>query len=125
MALNGQKGLVANDLGARSVILTHIVIVDPLVANLEIVILNDHLDEPVEQVLAFPLCHVVDVRNVTSHGEDALPSGDGIRADDWMYRFKRVANIVGRSSLARIQLEAMSHRASCVPGLGVHRGQRF
>jgi hypothetical protein len=42
---------------------------------------------------------------VCANCKDTLPSGDWVRADDWMYRLQRVAGIFGVATRVSVHLE--------------------
>lgn len=66
--------------GAR----TNIVRVLPLEAHLKVMTLVHNVQEPVQELLALLLCHTVDVLDVATNREDALPSCHGIGSNQGM-----------------------------------------
>lgn len=86
--------------------LTNIVLVLPVESNLQIVVLVDKVEEPLEQVIALFLRQPVDVVGEAAHGEDALPARHGICSHDRMHGAQVGAHVLGRTTWRSIQLEA-------------------
>ena len=78
-----------------------IVDVLPAVTDLEIVVLNDQLDEPVQEVSRLIFRKAVNVLDMVSNREHTLPPRDWVGANYWMNGFKDVADILGRASRSR------------------------
>lgn len=56
----------------------------PLEPDLQVMVLVDKVQEPVEQLCALLLSQAIDVLDVTANREDALPASDRVGADDWV-----------------------------------------
>lgn len=91
----------------------------PPVADLQVVVLDDELDEPVEEVLRLGLAQPVDLLDVVAHGEDALPARHGVRADDGVDRLEELAHVLGGAPLGAVQLEAVALSRLVEARLGV------
>ena len=88
-------------------------------------LLNDHLQEPVLQPAALVGRHVIDLRHVIAHGEEALPARHGVRPHHRMGRCQGRADVVGRAARRRVQFEALFAGYSWEAGLGECRCESF
>lgn len=88
-------------------VLTNIELILPSMTKLRVVLLNDHLQEPVLQSATLIGCYVVDLRNVVTYREEALPSRHRVGSHHWMGRCQGCADIVGRATRRRVQFEAL------------------
>ena len=79
----------------------------PPVADLQVVVFHQQVDEPIQQFLALVLREPVDVPNVPTHGEDALPPCDGVRPDDGMLRLELRAHVLRGTPRFVVELEAV------------------
>jgi len=70
------------------------------------VVLVDEIQEPAQQLRALLLGHAVDVLDVATNGEDALPASDRVCTDDGMNRLELRADILGCTTGLVVQLEA-------------------
>jgi hypothetical protein len=95
------------------------------VTKLRVVLLNDHLQEPVLQPATLVGRYVVDLRYVVAHGEEALPSRHGVRSHHWMGRCQGRANVVRRAAWRGVQFEALFARNRRETGLGKCRREGF
>jgi hypothetical protein len=86
-------------------LLTKVVRVEPLEANLKLVVL-DQFKEVRQESLALIFCNIIDVGDVASDGVDALPSRDGVGADNRVDCLELAADIFGGSTLFLVQGEA-------------------
>jgi hypothetical protein len=89
-------------------ICTNVIGVLPLESGLQVVVVIDQIQEPLEQVLALLLCDTVDVRDVSANGEDALPSRDGVGSHDWVDGLEVAADILRGATRLFIELEALA-----------------
>lgn len=87
--------------------LTKVVLVVPLEADLEIMVLCDHTEELVEKVGGLVLSQAVDVLDVVADSEDGLPAGNGVGADNWVLGRELVANIQWGTTGLGVELELL------------------
>lgn len=80
----------------------------PLVAHLQVVVLDNELHEPVEEVLALLLAQAVDALAVVTDGIDGLPAGDGVGADDGVDGLEDLAHVLRSAALAAVHAEAVT-----------------
>lgn len=57
-------------------------------------ILSDHAQELIEKVVALSLSKAIDMLNVVADGEDGLPAGNGVGADDGVHSGELSTDIV-------------------------------
>lgn len=69
-------------------------------------ILVDEVEEPVEEMLALILGHTVDVLDMATNREDALPTGDRVGADNGVDSLELAADVFGGTAGLIVQLEA-------------------
>lgn len=60
-------------------------------------VLGDHAQEVIKEMRPLALGQAVDVLDVVTNGEDALPAGDRVGADDWVLGGELVAHIKRRA----------------------------
>lgn len=99
--------------------LTEIVLVVPLETDLEIVVLGDHAEELVHEVGALVFGQAIDVLDVVADGEDGLPAGDGVGADDGVLGGELVADVEWGSTGLSVELEFLVLGCLGEKGLGV------
>ncbi len=95
----------------------------PAVADLKVVVLDNELGEPVEEVLGFSLAEAVDLSNVVANSEDTLPAGDRVGADDGVDGLKELADVLGGTTLSTVNLKAVAVSSLVEAGLGICGGQ--
>jgi hypothetical protein len=61
---------------------TEIVGILPAVAHLKVVIFDNETDKPLKKMATFLFSDTVDLLNVCADGEDTLPAGNRVGADD-------------------------------------------
>lgn len=84
-----------------------IVDVVPTVTDLQVMILHNQADEPVQEVLGLVVGQPVDVLDVVAHGEHGLPARHGVGAHYRVDGFEYVADVLGGSSGRREELEVV------------------
>ena len=84
-----------------------IILVLPSVSDLQVVVIDEQSHEPVEQRLTLQLSHVVDLPDVVSDGENALPAGDGVGADHGVDGLEKLADVLGCAALTAVEVEAV------------------
>jgi hypothetical protein len=94
-------------------LLTNVVGVLPPVADVEGVVLAEHIVEPLEEIVALVLGNVVDVGDVRTNWEDTLPSSHGMGSHNRVDGLDLRANILGGAALLAVNLKAI---ASCSQG---------
>lgn len=72
----------------------HIVLI-PAEPDLKIMVVRDEPNKLLQEMIALPLCQIIDSRHMRPHRIDALPSRDRIRAHDRMHREEFLADIQG------------------------------
>lgn len=102
-----------------------IILILPAQAHLQIVILHDQLHEPLEEVLALRLAHLIDALGVVADGEDALPARDGIGANDRVHGFEVGADVERVAALGGVELEVVLGGGFVEEGLCVGGGEGF
>jgi hypothetical protein len=85
-------------------------------------VLRNEFHKPLEQVSALVLGEVVDLLHVVSDGENALPPGYGVCADDGVDCFEDLADVFGRATGARVDGEVVLVGDLVEAGLGVCGG---
>lgn len=88
--------------------LTNIVGGLPLESNLQIMVVIDKIQEPLQQMLALFVGHAIDVRDVSAHREDALPPSDGVRSDNGVDGLELTANILRSTARLFVELETLA-----------------
>jgi hypothetical protein len=78
--------------------LTKVILVVPLEADLEVMVLSNHAEEFIKEVRALTLSQVVNVLDVMAKGKDGLPASDWVGADDWVLGGELGTNIQRRST---------------------------
>lgn len=73
----------------------HVILILPPIADLKIMILDNELYKPIEEMLGFLLAETVDLLNVMAYGEDAFPTSDRVGADHGMDSLEDVADVLG------------------------------
>lgn len=81
--------------------------------------------EPLEQIVALVLGHVVDVSDVGADGEDGLPACDGVGADDGVDRLQLGADVLGGAAGLFVEFEARAFGDLAKVDLGEGRGEGF
>jgi len=100
-----------------------VVLVLPPVAHLQVVVVDDQADEPVEQRAALESCHVVDLLHVRTDGEDGFPASHWVGADHGVDGLEDLADVLGGAALGGVELEAVAFGSLVEAGLCVSRGE--
>lgn len=95
----------------------------PLVTDLQVVVLDNELHEPVEEVARLGLAETVDLLDVMASAEDALPAGDGVGANHGVDGFEELADILRRTTLGAVDLETIALSGVVEAGLSVGRSE--
>src|SRR4051812_20822128 len=66
----------------------------------------DQVQEPAEEFCALLVGHAVDVFDVATDGEDALPPSDRVGADDRVYGLELGSDVLDGAAWLVVQLEA-------------------
>ena len=101
-----------------------IVGIRPPVPNLQVMILNDQVFEPFEQVTALGWCETVNTLAVRADRKDGLPACDGIGTHDGMLGGKLGTNVVRGAAWTFEEGETIGRRGFTEARLGVGGGQR-
>lgn len=99
--------------------------IDPLVAHLHVVVLEDQVQKPIHQGLGFGGGHVVDVADVLPDGIHRLPPSDRIGADDWVCGGEVLADVKWGAARGGVQGEIASLGGLVQLGLGAVHGEGF
>jgi hypothetical protein len=91
----------------------------PAVPHLQVVVLDDKLHEPAQEVRRLLIAEAVDLLHVVADGEDGLPAGDGVRADDGVDGLEKLADVLGGAAFGRVDAEAVAVGGLVEAGLGV------
>lgn len=105
--------------------LTDVIRLLPLKTDLESVVSCHDFEEPLEKIVALLLGHIVDVTNVSSNGENALPAGDGVGSDNGVNGFQFTSYVLWGSSLRVVELETITLRCLAEVWLLERGGQRL
>jgi hypothetical protein len=97
---------------------TNVELIDPPMTELRIVLLDNHLQEPILQPVALVGRHVVDLRYVVAHGEKALPARHGVSAHHGVSRCQGRPDVVRRAARRGVQFEALFAGDGWEAGLG-------
>jgi hypothetical protein len=100
---------------------TQIILVVPLEANLQVMVLGDHTEELIKQVSALTISQTVDVLHVMADSEDGFPSSHGVSANNRMLGGELAANVLG---FGRKQ-SSISRRKRRLPTFGLPRGSSY
>lgn len=84
-----------------------IIDVGPSVADLQVMILHNQADEPVQEVLGLVFREAVNVLDVVAHGEDRLPAGHGVGAHDGVDSLKYFSDVLGSSTRRSEEFEVV------------------
>jgi hypothetical protein len=87
--------------------LTKIILVVPLEADLEIMVLGDHTEELVEKMGRLVLSQAVDVLDVVADSEDGLPACNWVGADDWVLGREFIADVKWGATRFSVELELL------------------
>lgn len=101
-----------------------IIRIPPAQADLQVVVLDDEADEPVEEVARLVVAEPVDALHVVAHGEDGPPPRHRVRADHRVHGLEHVADVLGRAALRRVQGEPVGVGRVLEARLRVVRRQR-
>lgn len=96
-----------------------IVHVLPAVPHLQVVVLDDELHEPAQEVRRLLVAEAVDLLHVVADGEDGLPAGDRVRADDGVDGLEELADVLRGAALGRVDAEAVAVGGLVEARLGV------
>jgi hypothetical protein len=105
--------------------LTDVIRMLPLKADLKSMVSRHDLEEPFEKIVALLFGHIVDVADVSSNGENALPACDGVGSDNGVNGFQFTSYILWRSSLRVVEFEAVPLRCLAKVWLLERDGQRL
>ena len=97
----------------------HVVWIRPPMPHLQVVILHNHLHEPVQQVPALGGTEAVDALAVLADGEDGFPARDRVRADDRVLGTEVGADVFGRAAGPGEEGEVVSGGGFAEARLGV------
>ena len=86
---------------------SQVVDVLPSVADLQIVVFDDQLNKPVQEVLGLIICQAMDVLDVMADSKDALPTGNRVGTNNWVNGFKHIADVFGSSSRSGKERESI------------------
>jgi hypothetical protein len=84
-----------------------IILVLPSLADMQIVVLNNQLDEPFQCMLAFLLGQAVDLLHVMANSKDRFPACDGIRSDHGMLRSQFATHVLRSTARLVVQVESV------------------
>ena len=86
----------------------HIIHALPLVPHLQIVVLHNQLNKPIQKVLALLLAQAMNALHVVADGEDGLPARDRVGADDGVHGVERLADVFGGAARRRVDGEVVA-----------------
>jgi hypothetical protein len=106
-------------------VLTEIVLVLPAETDLQVVVVDNQADKPLFQVVTLFLRQPINLADVVADGEDTLPAGHGVRANDRVDGRQLVADILGAAPRLGVKLKLVflgalvedGLRICCVEGL--------
>lgn len=84
---------------------TDVILVLPLQAGLQVVVLVDQVKEPLQEVVALLLRHAVDIRHMATNGEDTLPPCHRVGAHDWVDCLELESNVLRGATGLIIEFE--------------------
>ena len=96
----------------------------PPVPDLKIMVIRHQSHEPVKQMLALSLCHIIDLLNVVPKSEDRFPAGNWVGADHGVNSFEDFSDVFGGSSRFGVDLESILLSRSVETGLGISCRER-
>lgn len=97
---------------------TNVVLVVPLEANLQVVVLGDHFTESLEQVIRLLIRQLIDVLGERANGVDALPASDGVGAHDGVHGTELATDVSGMASGAFVDVVLVEKKATSDIGGG-------
>lgn len=78
--------------------LTKIIRILPAMPQLTIMLLNNHLQEPIQKTLTLIRCKFIDTLAVIANCKETFPACHGVGTDDWMSCCERITHVVWGSS---------------------------
>lgn len=97
---------------------TNVVLVVPLEANLQVVVLGDHLTESLEQVVGLLVSQLIDILGEGANGVDALPASDRIGAHNRMHGTELATDVSRMASGAFVHVVLVEEKAASDVGGG-------
>lgn len=91
----------------------------PAETDLEVMVLDNKLDKPVEEVLALFLGKTMDLLDVMADGKDRLPACHRIGANNRVDRLEDIANILRSAALTCVDLKVVALGCIVEKGLSV------
>lgn len=88
--------------------LTNVILVLPFQSDLQIVILVDQVEEPLQEMVALLLRHTIDIPDVASNGEDTLPPSHRVGADNRVDRLEVESDVLRSATRLTVELEPTS-----------------
>ena len=80
----------------------------PLEADLEVVVLHNQLDKPVEEVLALLVREAVDALDVVADGEHGLPPRYWVGSNEGVNGLENLADVLGSAAGGRVDGEVVA-----------------
>lgn len=77
---------------------TNVELILPPMTELRVVLLNNHLQEPILQPATLIGRYIVDLGYMVAHGEEALPARHGVRSNHRVGCRQGSADVVGRAA---------------------------
>lgn len=103
---------------------SQVIYILPAIADLQVMVLDNQLDKPVEEMTGLLLGQPVDLLHMRSHRENALPTSYRVCADHWMVGFERITYVVRRTAGSGEDSETILLSCLCKSGLRVVGGER-
>lgn len=91
----------------------------PLMPNLQIVVLDNELHEPLQRTLGLLGRELVDLLHVVADGEDGLPACDRVGVDHGVDGFEDFADVFGGAARLAVDFETVFFGGFVEGGLGV------
>ena|ERR1700749_1582145 len=92
-------------------------------SNLEVLILGNYLQEPVQCLLTLSLCEAINAGDMVSNTKYRLPARYGISTNNWMHSLQLGPNILRGASGLAIEFKTIGLGAFFKTWLSVCRGQ--
>jgi len=100
-----------------------IVLTVPLESALQVMVLSDHTEELIEEMIGFTLGETIDMLYMMANSEDSLPSGNRVGADDWVLSGELLADVEWVATSLRVELESLVTSGLSEERLGVGGGK--
>lgn len=104
---------------------SHVIDILPLQTDLQVMVLDDEVDKPIEKMAALGLAEPMDAFDVLTNSKNRFPSGHGVRAYDRVNSFEHLAYIFRGAAFRAVDPKAILFGGLIELRLGVFGRQRI